>query len=98
MPSGVVALLLLAASSLLFFLGATAMLRLPDVYTRTNVLSKALALGMAGLVGALLLRGPGWVESSKLLLVWVIVYVTGMFLRRWLERMALSKKVPPWEL
>lgn len=83
---------------MLFFLGAAAILRLPDVYTRLNVLTKALALGMAGVAGALLTQAPGYVQSGKILAVWLSIYLAGRLARHWLVRMAAERRVPPWEL
>jgi multicomponent Na+:H+ antiporter subunit G len=96
--SVVLVLLFLSGSSLLFFLGAAAMLRLPDVYTRLNVLTKSLALGMAGVAAALLAQTPGYFESAKILAVWGIIYAAGRLARRWVLRRADAQDIPPWEL
>lgn len=92
------ALLFLSGSSFLFFLATAAMLRLPDVYTRMNVLTKAVALGMAGIAGALLIQTPGLAQSGKIISVWLVIYYTGRVARRRLVRTAASRSVPPWEL
>lgn len=96
--TALIALVFLSGSSLLFFLATAAMLRLPDVYTRMNVLTKAVALGMGFVAGALLIEGPGLVQSGKILIVWLIIYYTGVFARRRLVRTAASRSIPPWEL
>lgn len=96
--SALLALVFLSGSSLLFFLATAAMLRLPDVYTRTNVLTKAVALGMGCVAGALLVEAPGLAQSGKILAVWLIIYYTGLLARRRIVRTAANRSVPPWEL
>ena len=88
----------LAGSSLFFFLAAAAMLRLPDVYTRLNVLTKALTLAMAGVAGSLLAVTPNLLQVGKIAAVWLLVYYTGLLARRRIVRAAAQRSIPPWEL
>lgn len=98
MYSALFALFFLSVSALLFFLATAAMLRLPDVYTRMNVLTKALALAMVGVAGALLAQAPGLLQGAKVLAVCLIIHYSGLVARRWLVRTAASRRVSPWEL
>ena len=92
----VVALLLLAAGTLILLTGAVGVIRLPDFYTRLHVLGKNDTLGMA-LVALGIAALEGFVlESGKILLILLFVALANPTATHALGRAAYRAGLKPW--
>src|SRR5690606_11594908 len=79
-----------------YFAGTLGMLRLPDVYTRLQALSKADNVGLCCVVFGLALQAESLAAALKLLLIWPLMLVASGGIGYAIARRADMLGIAPW--
>ena len=93
----IVSLILLASGAIFFLAGTLGLLRFPDVYTRLHALTKADNIGVGFIIIALCLQAESWFIVGKLLLIWVLVFLTGASVSHLVAKNAFRNGVKIWK-
>ena len=89
---------LLFVTGLLFILVAVVgILRLPDFYTRLHAMGKCDTLGIVLVLVALAIYAGSWLDSAKILLIAVAVWLANPTATHALGRAALRAGLSPWQ-
>jgi multicomponent Na+:H+ antiporter subunit G len=92
------ALSVLCVLSGVFFLvmGAIGLLRFPDFYTRMHAAGKCDTLGSLLVVTGLALYGGFGLESAKIFLIALFIFITSPTATHAMARAALKNQIPLW--
>jgi multicomponent Na+:H+ antiporter subunit G len=88
----------LIALGLVFFIAGTlGLLRFPDLFTRLHALTKADNLGLGFIVVGLAVYSGSWLQSVKLVLIWLLVMISSAVASHLIAQAALRKGLKPWQ-
>ena len=93
----IISLILLASGAIFFLAGTLGLLRFPDVYTRLHALTKADNIGVGFIIIALSLQAESWFVVGKLLLIWLLVFLTGASVSHLVAKNAFRNGVKMWK-
>ncbi len=77
------------------FLGALGLLRMPDVYNRLQVTTKAVTLGVMGIVVGMIILFPQW--WTKLIVILGFILLTSPVSSTALAHAFLRQAIPLWQ-
>jgi len=88
---------LISVGVVFFFAGTLGLLRFPDLFTRLHALTKADNLGLGFIVAGLALYSGSWIETIKLIIIWLLVMMSSAVASHLIAQAALRKGVKPWQ-
>ncbi|MFK5985587.1 MAG: monovalent cation/H(+) antiporter subunit G [Pseudomonadota bacterium] len=88
--------LFILAGAVFIFLGALGLLRMPDVYNRIQVGTKAVTLGALGVFIGIAIIHPGW--WSKLFVIMGFILLTSPVSSSAIARAFYRSGIRPWSL
>jgi len=87
--------IILLIGAIFIFLGALGLLRMPDVYNRIQVGTKAVTLGAIGVIVGVALLHPDW--WSKLFVVLVFILLTSPVSSSAITKAFYHSGIVPWK-
>ena len=92
----IISSILLLSGAIFFLVGAVALLRFPDVYTRLHALTTIDNTGLGLMITGLALQSDSLALAGKLLLIWLCVLLTSASVAYLIAKAAQQRGIKPW--